>query len=83
MSKMGKPARAIGFAVYLDLLERLKAKTDYDVDVLLVYDKKIDPVLVSRRVAELINEGKSVSAQTTVPEKLLYREKEVLTSTEE
>lgn len=83
MKKMGKPARAIGFAVYLDLLERLKAKTDYDVDVLLVYDKKIDPVLVSRRVAELINEGKSVSAQTTVPEKLLYREKEVLTSTEE
>ncbi|MBQ2318933.1 MAG: hypothetical protein II378_02070, partial [Clostridia bacterium] len=74
---------AIGFAVYLDLLERLKAKTDYDVDVLLVYDKKIAPVLVSRRVAELINEGKSVSAQTTVPEKLLYREKEVLTSTEE
>ncbi len=83
MSKMGKPARAIGFAVYLDLLERLKANTDYDVDVLLIYDKKTDPADVSRRVAELVNEGKSVSAQVSVPGKLLYREKEFLTATEE
>ncbi len=83
MSKMGKPARAIGFAVYLDLLERLKAKTDYDVDVLLIYDKKTDPALVSRRVNELVAEGKSVSAQIAVPEKLLYREKEILAKTEE
>ncbi len=83
MNKMGKPSRAIGFAVYLDLLERLKVNNDYDVDVLLLYDKKTDPAIVSRRVAELISEGKSVSAQITVPEKLLYRETETLTSTEE
>lgn len=36
MTHMGKSARAIGFAVYLDQLERLEENDDYDVDTLLL-----------------------------------------------
>ena len=36
MTHMGKSARAIGFAVYLDQLERLEENEDYDVDTLLL-----------------------------------------------
>ena len=39
LRKLGKGGRAIGFALYLDLLEQLPGQTKgYDVDVLLVYD---------------------------------------------
>ena len=73
MSKMGKDARAVGFAVYLDLLERLDAESAYDVDVLLMYDPQDDPAAVQRRIAQWVESGKSVSAQTARPEKLTYR----------
>ena len=38
MTHMGKSARAIGFAVYLDQLERLEENDEYDVDTLLLWD---------------------------------------------
>ncbi len=74
MTKMGKSAKAIGFAVYLDLLERLKIQKPYDVDVLLIYKPNEDPKAVQQRVTQLIKEGKSVSAQTITSDKLVYRE---------
>ncbi len=41
LSKMGKRAGAIGFAVYLDMLERYGDESEvYDADVLLVYGDK-------------------------------------------
>lgn len=76
MEKLGKKGGAIGFAVYLDLLERMKAARPYDVDVLLLYRAEDDAKAVHGRVAALIAEGKSVSAQTVIPEKLTYRELE-------
>ena len=75
MEKMGKPAKAVGFAVYLDLLERLKSKKPYDVDVLLLYSPDDDIRAVHECVSRFISEGKSVSAQTAEPQKLSYREK--------
>ena len=42
MNKMGKRSGAIGFAVYLDLLERLyESDRAYDVDVLLLYEQSV------------------------------------------
>ncbi len=64
MKKMGKDAGGIGFAVYLDLLERLKISEPYDADVLLIYRAQDDAQKVAERVAELIVQGLSVSAQT-------------------
>lgn len=75
MEKMGRKSGAVGFAVYLDLLEALKTESsEYDVDVLLVYDETTDMKTVAQKVKELTDKGKSVSAQKTVPEKLRYRE---------
>ena len=76
MEKMGRKSGAIGFALYLDLLEQLKTENaEYDVDVLLIYDDETECKAVADKVGELISSDKTVSAQKTVPEKLRYKEK--------
>lgn len=74
MSKLGKCGGAVGFAVYLDLFERMKEPLRYDVDVLLLYKPDDDMKKVHEAVSAFIADGKSVSAQTSVPAKLTYRE---------
>lgn len=64
MSRMGRRSGAIGFAVYLDLIEGLMHENrSEDVDVLLLYDEKTDVRAVTNKVRELIEKGKSVRAQ--------------------
>ena len=73
MRRMGRKSGAIGFALYLDLLEELaQAAPAYDVDVLVVYDATTPPKAVASRVAALRTEGKTVSAQRAIPDKLRY-----------
>lgn len=75
MTKMGRKSRAIGFAVYLDMLERLgEDDGSFDVDAVLLYgeDDKID--LLNDAVSMLTSNGKSVMAQREVPEKIKYRQ---------
>ena len=75
MQRMGRRSGAIGFALYLDLLEGLDADTPaYDVDVLLLYDKTDSPAAVAAKVAELRESGLTVSAQCTIPERVRYAE---------
>ena len=75
MRRMGKSARAVGFAIYMDLLERLDAGSrEYDVDTLLLYDDSADVAALTRAVRELTAAGRRVTAQKQVPEKLRYRE---------
>lgn len=79
MESMGRSSEAVGFAIYLDMLEGLSAqRTEYDVDVLLLYDAGASPAKVAEKVAELTAGGKTVSAQCDVPEKLRYRQLERL-----
>lgn len=78
MRKLHKDNRAIGFAVYLDLLERLEKTREVDVDVLLLFGEQDDPAAVLNRVRQITGEGKSVSAQQVIPEKLTYGTLEVL-----
>ncbi len=81
MKKMGKKSKAIGFAVYLDLLEQFKkGGSEFDVDVLLIYDEKTNTKSLCDKVKKLNEEGKSVSAQKAVPSKLRFKEKIDLTS---
>lgn len=75
--KMGKKAKAVGFAVYLDLLERMQETAPYTADVLLIYKASDDMAQVQKRVEELTSSGKTVSAQTEIPENLNYRETEM------
>ncbi len=77
MKKMGKKSRAIGFAVYLDLLERLdigKKNEQFDIDVLVVYGEKTPVSTVMSEVKKAKSENKSVVAERTIPAKLTYRE---------
>ena len=72
MEKLGRSGGAIGFALYLDLLEQLPGQTrGWDVDVLLLYD---DPTAVPPVVERLTAAGKTVTAQKNTPERLRYRE---------
>lgn len=75
MHKMGRRAGAIGFALYLDLLEQLRdTSVGFDVDVLVLYDSTTSPDALYKTVNKLISEGKRVSAQRAIPEKLRYRQ---------
>ena len=71
---MGRKAGAVGFAVYMDLLENLPGRErESDVDVLLLYPQGAEPAIVAGKVRELQAEGKTVSAQKIIPEKLRYK----------
>ena len=75
MKKMGKRSGAIGFAVYLDLLEELNDDApDYDGDVLVLYDGNTDLKNLVSITAELADAGKSVSARKNAPKELKYKE---------
>lgn len=75
MHKMGRRSGAVGFALYLDLLEQLeRPHGDYDVDVLLLYRDSDDKEAVAAAVAGYLEKGKTVSTQKAVPSRLRYRE---------
>lgn len=79
LKSMGRKSSAIGFALYVDLLENLGSEALlYDVDVLLLYSEKVDAREVLKIKNSLIAEGKSVSMQRRVPAKLRYKEKIVI-----
>ncbi|MBR6682265.1 MAG: ATP phosphoribosyltransferase regulatory subunit, partial [Clostridia bacterium] len=64
MKKMGKNSRAIGFAVYLDLLERLTDDAnEYDVDTVILYNENDDINTLNNAIKMLTDNGKSVVAQ--------------------
>lgn len=74
MKKMKRSDRAIGFAVYTDMLDRLAQPTeDYDVDVLLLYTDA-EPSQVRQQVKLLTASSKSVMAQRAIPANIRYRE---------
>lgn len=74
MRRMERTSGAVGFAVYLDLLEQLqREKRDYDVDVLLLYDDHTPEREISEKAAGLAAAGKTVSAQKTKTDRLRYR----------
>ena len=64
LQKMGKRAQAIGFAVYLNLLERLNVDhPPYDCDVLLTYAADVGTDRVIEAVEALRKDRKAVRVQ--------------------
>ena len=61
LRRVGRRSGAIGFAVYLDLLERLEPEDPYDVDVLLIYGPGEDPERIKEAADALASEGDSVA----------------------
>lgn len=75
MEKMGKRTEAIGFAVYLDKLERFgREDAGYDVDVLLVYDENTSAERIIQEVDSISKSGKTVRTATSTDESIRYRE---------
>ncbi len=75
MQKMGRKSGAIGFAVYLDMLDRLdRREKKYDVDMVLLYDESADAGELARAIELLTGSGKSVSIQKAIPAGLRYCE---------
>ena len=75
MSKMNKKSGAIGFAVYLDLLENLSnSVSEFDCDILVIYDDKSDFKVLSAFVREKAADGKIVRAEKEIPLKIKTKE---------
>ncbi len=73
MKKLGKQAGGVGFAVYLDQLERLnKAGREYDVDTVLLYED-CDPASLLKAAEELRVQAGSVLVARQVPADLRCR----------
>ena len=66
MTRMHRDSRAIGFAVYLDELERLETAgadlNGLDADVLLLHDRDVSPALLRKTAEKMMSEGLSVRA---------------------
>ena len=74
MKKMGRADRAIGFAVYLDALERhLESDLSLDVDTVVLYDDTVDAAALAAFIERESADGKQVLALRALPEKLRYR----------
>lgn len=75
LRRMGRTSRAVGFAVYLDLLEQLTwEREESDVDVLVLYDEETDCHTLAGTVERLIGEGRTVSVQKTKENPLRFKE---------
>ena len=72
--QMGKHSRAVGFAVYMDFLERFyENERVYDVDAVIRYDDNTDRRALFNAVQVAMNKGLRVTAQKKLPDKLRYR----------
>lgn len=75
MERFGKKTGAIGFAVYLDKLERFGTDSDdYDIDVLMVYDGGIDAQRIIEAVEGLTKTGRTVRAVNAPDNGIRYRQ---------
>ena len=75
MQRMGRDCQAVGFAIYMDLLELLETDDRaYDVDAVVLYDGADDVTALSRQIRRLRDSGISVTAQREVPEGLRFRD---------
>ncbi len=74
LKKMNRQSGAIGFALYLDMLEQMDDSAgEYDVDTVLLYTKDADPITITSAVDRLANSAHSVRVCTQIPSQLRYR----------
>lgn len=72
--KMGRKSRAIGFAIYLDLLQQRSGEEDtQDIDTLIVHDGSIDTALLAQAAAKAAERG-SVLVSTSVPKDRTWKQ---------
>ncbi len=75
MKKMKKNAKAIGFALYLDLLERLEENNEeFDFDAVILYDESCALGDVKGVVGQFTSQGKRVIALKEISTKIKYKQ---------
>ena len=75
MRKMRIESRAIGFAVYLDMLDRFySSDVQYDIDCVILYESDDDIVNLNSAIENIISSGKSVIAVKEIPENMTYKQ---------
>ncbi|MBQ8893809.1 MAG: ATP phosphoribosyltransferase regulatory subunit [Clostridia bacterium] len=67
LQKLGRKSGAIGFAVYLDLLEQ-REEAEYDVDTVLLHDADADPAALVEAAERLSAEGTLLVAKVLPPQ---------------
>lgn len=72
LQKMGRGGNAVGFAIYLNLLEQIRESAQYDVDTVLLYPKDADMLQVFAAAERLRNE-RNVLTVNRLPEDLRWR----------
>lgn len=74
MKMFGKEAGAVGFALYLNEINRIgMEKPEFDVDVLVLYDENADLPGLMEQIEELQKDGLSVYAAKNSPKGLRHR----------
>ena len=72
LQKMGRGGNAVGFAIYLNLLEQIRERPSYDVDAVLLHpaDAQMQQVL---KAAEMLRKEANVLTVSKLPENLHWR----------
>lgn len=74
MSKMGRSSKAIGFAVYHDVLKTLNSSDEkFDSDVVITYSDKSCPVSLAKKARELTDNDMTVLVCKKIPEGFKYK----------
>lgn len=75
MDKMNRPFGGIGFAVYLDMLERMPSeKNKYDADTVILYDEGAELSSLAQTIRLFTDKGVSVLALKSIPDGLRFRQ---------
>lgn len=72
LRKMGRGGNALGFAIYLNLLEQIQERQEYDVDGVLLYPAGADTAEVLAAAGKL-RENCSVMTAERLPENIRWR----------
>lgn len=74
MRKMNRKSGAVGFAVYMDMLERMQSQAqDFDVDTVVLYDATTPLEALAQQVRKLTQAGVRFVVQQAIPEDIRYR----------
>lgn len=72
LQKMGRSGNAVGFAIYLNLLEQIRETPDFDVEAVLLYPEDTDTAKVMAAAAKL-RDREDVLTVSCLPENLRWR----------
>lgn len=72
LRKMGRSGNAVGFAIYLNLLEQIRETADFDVETVLLYTAD-DPVEQVMKAAAQLRQEANVLTVRKLPENLRWR----------